>query len=783
MLYLPAATALEIDGFRYPSSQAAVHAWRPMANAPPPAQVGPGALQFQIPFAGDRDRVYWDRTVSLDLSGYDTFVLELTCPHPETMRSLAIYLKSGNGWYIWNRPLPEPGRQTLYLMKSDFETEGNPEGWDHIEIIRLSPWRGTPRNTTLTLHRFSALNPSVLLVRGNGLNAGEQQVAQRTAQRLQQWIAGAGIPHTVIDQDKLSNRRLSRSRIMILSYSPTLTADQHRLVASFMEAGGKVMVFYSSDDALAQLMGFRLGAYQAAEVPGRWVAMAFEDAGRQHLPERVFQESWNIRPALPDSRDARVLAWWENAHGERTSDPAWTASDRGLWMSHILLQGDDTNKSEMLAGLLARMDPSLWSVIAQQAVARAGKVGPFSGVDEAVQGLERAAPHSERTAQIAPLLRQARELNERMHHLHQQQRYPESVHTQRAVNRTLLEAYARAQSPKRGELRGVWDHSGTGLYPGDWDRTARLLSEKGINALFVNLLWGGVAHYASDVLPRSATFRMHGDQLEQCLRAARKHGLEVHVWIVCWNLTGAPADFVQQMQTTGRTMQDAEGRSLPWLNPAHPENVRLMVDSLKEIAERYDVDGIHLDYIRYPNRRACYADYTRQRFEEWTGRRVARWPADALPGGALDSEYRRFRVEQINHAVRAVHEGVRPVRPEIKISAAVWGGYPDVIHSIGQDWAPWLVEGTVDFVTPMNYASDTARFTHLTRSQFQLPDARGRIMPGIGVTSSESQLRPDQVIQQILAARELGATGWVLFDLNPTVSTQTLPALHLGITR
>ena len=46
------------------------------------------------------------------------------------------------------------------------------------------------------------------------------------------------------------------------------------------------------------------------------------------------------------------------------------------------------------------------------------------------------------------------------------------------------------------------------------------------------MLWGGSAHYASDLLPRSETFEKYGDQLEQCCAAAKKHGLEVHVWKV-----------------------------------------------------------------------------------------------------------------------------------------------------------------------------------------------------------------------------------------------------------
>lgn len=777
------ANGMTVDTFSHPSLQAAQQVWQAMGGSPPVSRVGTEGVTFPVPFAGDRDRVYWDRRGQFDFSGYDAFRLELTCPHPDAMRSLAVYLRSGDGWYIWNQPLSVPGRQSIYLMKSAFETEGNPAGWDKIDTLRISPWRGTPRNTTLTLHRWTATNPSVLVIRADQLPNGEANVARRTTQRIHQWLTRQALSHTIINQSDLSAARLDRTQAIILPYNPSLTRTQRNLVKAFLERGGQAMVFYSSDAELAQLMGFRLGAYQAADGPGQWSAMAFENAKERRLPERVYQESWNIRPALPAAPHARVLAWWENARGQPTGDPAWVESDRGYWMSHILLQGDDTNKSDLLAGLLAHAIPALWSDLARGAHERAGRIGPYASLTEAKAGIRTAARQSGRRAIVDPLLNQAAELEERMAHLFSEQRYKEAVDVSRALRRDLLEAYARAQRSEPDELRGVWDHAGTGLYPGDWNRTARLLADNGVNAIFANVLWGGLAHYPSDVLPRSATYRMHGDQIQKALDAANRHDLELHVWIVCWNLTGAPSDFVQRMRREGRTIKDADGRDMPWLNPAHPDNVQLMVNSLKEVAERYPVHGIHLDYIRYPNRQACFSDFTRKRFEEWLGSRVRRWPADALPGGVHDDAFRRFRVDMINLAVRAVHEGVGKKHPNIKISAAVWGGYPDILASIGQDWPSWLARNELHFVTPMNYTVDTARFMHMTRSQLALPHTRNRLYPGIGVTSSESQLSPDQVIEQINALRELGAKGWVLFDLNNTLRMQTLPTLRLGITQ
>jgi len=482
------AQTLVIDHFSYTSVRDADRVWRAQASSPGIAQAEAGALTFALPFASGQDRAYWDRDTALDLSGYDTISLELTCPHPEAMRSLAVYFKSGNGWYIWNRPLRESGRQVLHMMKSDIETEGSPAGWHRIEAIRLSPWKGEAQNTTLTLHRLSAHNPSILLVRGTGMPAGEQNIARRVTQRISQWLSDLNLPHTVVDDKEMTAERLKRAGIVILGYNPTLSTAAREQLRTYLNNDGRVMVFYSSDQALATMLGFRMGAFQSSEAPGQWASMHFPDAADLRVPMRVYQNSWNIRAVHPASPSARVVAWWEDAQGNRRPDPAWTLSDKGAWMSHILLQGDDDNKRDMLAGLLARLNPSLWADIARSAVSQSGKIGPYGSFPQAVSGIRALSRAASQSEQIALRLKQAEEQERRMHLLYRSGRFPETVVMQRALRRNLLDAYALSQSPKRGELRGVWDHSGTGLYPGDWARTTKLLSDHGVNTLFVNLL-------------------------------------------------------------------------------------------------------------------------------------------------------------------------------------------------------------------------------------------------------------------------------------------------------
>ena len=350
------------------------------------------------------------------------------------------------------------------------------------------------------------------------------------------------------------------------------------------------------------------------------------------------------------------------------------------------------------------------------------------------------------------------------------------------------------------EGRAVWNHSGLGAYPGDWERSAKELADAGVNMLIPNMAWAGVAHYPSAFLPPSETFTRYGDQVEQCVQAARQHGLEVHIWKITWNLEDAPKEFIEKMRAAGRTQVSATGEPLNWLCPSHPENVKLELNVLLEIVENYDVDGVQLDYIRYPGAHACYCEECRKRFALATQTEIDDWPASVLPKGIsvgetsrsrqvgeisrsrfLRNAYTEWRVQQITRLVRLLHKRARELKPDIKISAAVFGGYPACVTSIGQDWVAWAKAGYLDFVCPMNYTEDTTYFTNLLENQLALLPKGFTIYPGIGATATNSLLTADAVIGQIYLARLLGASGWTIFDYSVDISDTVLPAIRMGI--
>ncbi len=772
-----------IESFQYANDKQLVAAWRAMSGAPE-AQRVPEGVALSLPFDGDRDRVYWDRAVNLDLSAHTAFELELSCDQPDALRSLMIYFKSGNGWFVAGQPMKGGGRQRLAFSKPSFTAEGSPAGWSKIEAIRISPWRGSPKRARLVLHSLEGRADQLFIIQSttSAPNATERSVAARATERVSRWLSGAGIRHAILREDQLTAEKIAGSKLLILPYNARPTAPQLALYRKHVANGGKLIVCYSESPEMAKLMGVTLGEAVSHREPGRLAGFRFDNPASLHAPQTVYQQSWGLRIAQPQKGRSRTIANWINANGDRQPEAAWISSDTGFWMTHILLDDDRAGKEQLLAGLVASLDPSLWSSIAREAAAECGKIDGFGSFSEARTGIAKLAHgHPDRVG-INALLDQAVKEHEQLNRQLSAGNFVAATEQARYVRTLLTRAYSRAQRPPEKEMRAVWDHDAVGWYPGDWNRTMRELKAAGINTIFVNTLWAGLAHYPSKTIPGSFTFKRYGDQMQAALDAARANGIAIHAWVVLWYVGNAPPELQAKLRREGRLQQNGSGGEELWLNPALAENRRYMLSAIEELARTYPVDGIHLDYVRYPSANADFSPASRRLFEEWYGRKIITWPA-SVQSGAPQAEFQRWRAGIITDFVRDVRKTVRSANPQMKLSAAVWGGFPDTIPSIGQDWGLWLRQGYLDFVAPMNYSEDTYKFSALTQKQLDLPNASGRILPGIGVTAAESQLRPDQVVEQIAIARRLGANGFALYKLSQTLRQETLPLLREGAIR
>jgi len=767
-----------LDGFEYADAQAARAAWAASSPTPPvdvAKEDNRTVLKFDALFATNpnQERTIIDRGVELDLADVGQFTLEIATDKPEAVGHLSLYFHSGNGWYAAGKGLTKKGWQTLHFSKASFKIEEQPAGWHKIDTIRISAWRGQAVDAQVRIRRLAALWHDVALVIPAAYAHQEDRelkAALDTADRVAGMLHELGLGADAIEDAALVQGALGNRRVAVLSYNPRLGTEAIAALGRFVEGGGKLLLCYQLPTRLGKLLGFDRAKYVPRERPGQFSQIRFEATDIPGLPKAVKQASWNITTAEPVGHNARVIGRWFDAEGKPTGRAAMLLSDRGAFFTHIILTDDRAGKKQLLAAVLGKLHPPLWQQMAQSELDQADKVGHCDGLAQAAAHVKAAG-----NAKARQQLDTAVELLNAAKKEFAQAAYPRAIELARQAHDTLADAYVRGQPSPEREGRAIWNHSGTGAYDGDWERSARLLASNGFNMVLPNMLWAGRAHYPSDVLPRSATFEKFGDQIAQCLAAAKKHGLEVHVWKVNYNLSGAPKDFVERLRREGRTQVAADGQPHNWLCPSHPENLKLELESMLEVARKYDVDGLHFDYIRYPGGQYCYCDGCRKRFEAETGRQVANWPKDCY-SGPRRKEYRDWRAKQITKLVEAVHREAKKLKPKIKISAAVFGAYPSCRESVGQDWPQWIKAGYLDFVCPMDYTQSDLSFINLVTNQLKLVEGRIPVYPGIGAW----RLTPDRTVGQIHHARRLGAAGFTIFNFHESTADAHIPAIGLG---
>ena len=618
----------------------------------------------------------------------------------------------------------------------------------------------------------------VLPTATSGVSEGDVQYARSVAKRFSRMLGIIGLTADTFEESSISKAQLKSRKLIVLPLNAVLSAQTTRLLKNFVTGGGKLFVTYNLADTVAPLLGLRQTDWLKEESPGQFASIQLNAPEIPNIPTSIRQVSWNITVAAPTTSQTKVIGYWHNMAGESTGLPALFMGEGGVFFSHIFLPDDILTKTRFLAALLGHLIPEFRQTLAKRAIETMTAVGHTDGL-KALEAFVRESGVPE--AGLA--LETGRRLMEKARAEYNSKTYNTAITTARASRAAFSNAYFLSHVSLETEGRAVWNHSGLGAYPGDWDRSAKELAEAGVNMILPNMAWAGVVHYSSEVLPQSKTFTHYGDQLAQCVTAARKYGLEVHVWKITWNLEGAPKGFIEKMRKDGRTQVSATGKPLNWLCPSHPKNVQLELESILEIVTNYDVNGIHLDYIRYPGSHACYCEACRKRFVLATRQQIDAWPAAVLPNtGEYGDRYIAWRSQQITRLVRLLHKRLREANPNIKLSAAVFGGYPACVTSIGQDWIAWAKAGYIDFVCPMNYTEDTDYFTQLLVNQLALMPKDVAIYPGIGATATNSLLTPDAVVEQVYLSRSLGASGWTIFDYSLDISETVLPALGMGVT-
>ncbi|HIA70652.1 TPA: hypothetical protein EYN98_32320 [Candidatus Poribacteria bacterium] len=778
----PTATEMVIDDFDYETNLKIQKVWRGVQSEPPDVvkiiRHGYG-LKSNAHFSQGIQRVSYDRDIELDLSMYGSFTLDIFLLEPWAFHAFTLYFKSGDGWFGCYSPMAKLGWQRLTFNKLEFHPEGNPDGWHNITGIRLSAWSAQKEDCQFVLDRLLARRSQIAIIlptTKSGCQLKEVETAKKFAQTLSRMFATIGLLSDSVTDHSPSVNLLVRHKykFVVLPMNPKVSPKLAIALKELIVSGGKILAIYKLDKNVAQLIGVRPTGWVQEENDGQFAEIRFPE---QHgFPKSVKQASWNITVAEPIDNRSRVVGIWYDSEGNPSKYPAVIVGKYGAFFSHLILNDDLAQKQQMLAAVVGHFFPNIHQMIAKHLIGNMMRVGHFTDRDK----LERFIKRSSKS-EATKLLNRAKNIHENAIRNYENGNIASAIEMSGQARDLLSQAYLFSQDNPTVEGRAIWNHSGTGAYPGDWDRSAYELAAAGFNMIFPNMLWAGLAHYASDILPRSWTFDHYGDQISQCVLAARKHGLEVHIWKVNWNLSNAPKSFVETLRQENRLQKSKTNTEILWLCPSHQDNRKLEIDSLIEVTKKYDIDGIHFDYIRYPSSDGCYCDNCRQGFTRSINQKVKNWPANVLKSGEMRKKFIAWRADQITILVKAVSEKAKLTRPNLKISAAVFNDYPYCVQSIGQDWVKWAKLGYVDFLCPMNYTADNDHFSQMVQNHKNILPRNFPVYPGIGATASIFSLPVDQVAAQIYLTRQFGSAGFAIFDYSKNTSNILIPAISKSI--
>ncbi len=391
----------------------------------------------------------------------------------------------------------------------------------------------------------------------------------------------------------------------------------------------------------------------------------------------------------------------------------------------------------------------------------------------------------------ARAIAQARQVLQNFDRLVQQQNYAQARQQWLEARQLLWQNYPQEGQRVGAEIRAVWLDRGTIVAARSEQGLAAVfdrLAAAGINTVFFETLNAGYPIYPSQVAPQQNPLTVGWDPLQSAVKLAHDRGMELHAWI--WTfaagnkrhnaLIGKPPAYPgpvlsaypnwANIDNQGRRQNPNDGKF--YLDPANKEVRNYLLGIVNEIASRYRVDGVQLDYIRYPfqNDNAGftygYGVAARQQFKQLTG-------ADPVNISPRDSylwrQWVEFKTNQINTFVGEVSQLLRQNYPRTILSVAVFP-HPESqrIYKIQQNWEVWARQGIVDLIVPMTYALDTNRLQRITQ-----PLATERNLGSALISPAVKLLSLPEVvaIDQIQALRDLPTGGYAIFAVESISST------------
>ncbi|MGD0340483.1 MAG: family 10 glycosylhydrolase [Bacteroidales bacterium] len=309
----------------------------------------------------------------------------------------------------------------------------------------------------------------------------------------------------------------------------------------------------------------------------------------------------------------------------------------------------------------------------------------------------------------------------------------------------------RHKSPP--EFRGVWLHPG--LFSLNQTRAVEQMDslfsfyrDIGINNLF-----------CYNTTTDENNFQW--DYLDALIKKGHEKGIRIHPIFYPVHELNLEKEMVKNPDWL---IRDMDGKYQPHYNLANPQVRKYWVGKISA-ALKYDIDGIHLDYIRFPlTQMYSYDSATCEAFKREFHYSPVEVSHDC--GSIIWCEWIKWNEKQVTQLVAEIRQVIKESGKQVILGADV---FPDLETSkvlIAQDWGSWTADGLVDFICPLLYTNNLDLFKEYLGRAKSLTGNKCKVYPGIGVYTSNNKITKELIVKEVNIARELGAVGMVFFSGN-----------------
>ena len=304
--------------------------------------------------------------------------------------------------------------------------------------------------------------------------------------------------------------------------------------------------------------------------------------------------------------------------------------------------------------------------------------------------------------------------------------------------------------------------------------------EKNINHLFIQVRGRGDSFYESNFIPRSQILSEgEFDPLAYLLDTVKGKGIKIHAWVNVYFLWSSkslpthdrhilhmrqewldtteewPVDVKKQLGMVTVNNNSSEGL---FLSPNHPDVNGYLIKVFRELITNYDIDGLHLDYIRYQDAEYGRNPYAIAQFKKESGNDPRPWflemERSTSASRRLIGNMKRWnnsKRKAVTSLVKDTRALVNEVRPDCIISAAVKPNLYIARERFFQEWNVWLAAGYMDWIVPMNYSPKMREFArNIDVINDNLPKKyRDKIIMGIALHNQ----KPSEAAEKIKFSR------------------------------